>query len=155
MTDNQIKQAYVTGLAARGILRQMVKQAVEKAKDAPAKEPTPAGPGAFGFRDYAGDAAYAPGKKRSFGMDMAEDYLQYGGAGAGIGAIIGALIQIARQKSVMTGALVGAGVGGGVGLAHRGLRHIPGYRDSDLNLLDKLVFDPIAQKEVGIRYGDK
>ena len=111
MTENQIKQAYVTGLAARGLLRQMYKQAEMQ--------------------------------KQAGGMDVAKSYAKYTGAGAGIGAIVGALIQIARQKSLMTGALVGAGIGGGIGAGQRGLNSIDAYRNSDLNLIEKGIVDPL------------
>ena len=129
MTNEQIKQAYVTGLAARGLLRQMCKQAEG------------ADPGSYGFRDYKGDKYYEEGKG-NFGLDIAKDYAAYGAGGAGLGAIIGSLIALARQKSLVSGALVGGGVGAGIGLGHRGLRHIPGYRNSDLNLLDNMVINP-------------
>lgn len=111
MTENQIKQAYVTGLAARGLLRQMYKQAAMQ--------------------------------KQAGGMDVAKSYAKYTGAGAGLGAIIGTLIQIARQKNLMTGALVGAGIGGGIGAGQRGLNSIDAYRNSDWNLLEKGIFDPL------------
>lgn len=143
MTENQIKQAYVTGLAARGLLRQMYKQAAEAEAD---------GAKGWGFSGAGGPDPV--GDDPNFGMDMAKSYIKYTGTGAGLGAIIGTLIQLARQKSLVTGALVGAGIGGGIGAGHRGLRHIKGYRDSDLNVLDPLIFDPIAQAKANM-YADK
>ena len=100
-----IKQAYVRGLAARGLLRQyiMQKQATTTTMENPEV-----------VKNYAEPAIDELGKK-----DSLTDYAVYGGVGAGAGAGLGALIQAIRKQDILPGALWGAGIGGGLGLGTR------------------------------------
>lgn len=97
-----IKQAYVRGLAARGLLRQyiMQKQAAE------IKDPN--------LADQVGKVIDQADNKNSW-----KDWAMYGGIGAGSGAAIGALIQALRKKNILLGAGIGGGIGGSLGLGAR------------------------------------
>ena len=123
--EQMIKQAYVRGLAARGILRMraMQKQAAEAG-------PAPAPKGVFNpayssykdslkSTDPSVEALFNPNGPTLIGKKPwsrgASDALA-GASGAGIGAIIGALVAYARKKKILGSALAGAGIGGLVGV---------------------------------------
>ena len=85
MTDNQIKQAYVTGLAARGLLRQMRKQAA-------GEKSSPGWDIAKSYAGYTGTGA---------------------GIGAIIGALIQLARQKSLVTGALVGGGIGAGIGAG------------------------------------------
>ena len=102
MTPNELNQAYVIGVAARGVLRarEFQKQAMMKQASNPAQ-----------FSDLA-----------TYGKSV--------GIPAGVAAILGALINGARGKSILNGALIGGGIGGLAGLGHQALYDLnPGYQE--------------------------
>ncbi len=114
MTENQIKQAYVTGLAARGLLRQMYKQAAMQKQ---------AGKGmdiAKGFAQYTGAGA---------------------GLGAIIGALIQIARQKSIMTGALVGAGIGGGLGAGQKALND---YVPGYEGFPWNIGKKYVEDPIA-----------
>ena len=86
MTENQIKQAYVTGLAARGLLRQMYKQAAMQKQ---------AGKGMDIAKSYAGYTGVGAG------------------LGAIIGTLIQIARQKSLMTGALVGAGIGGGIGAG------------------------------------------
>ena len=114
--DHLIKQAYVRGLAARGLLRQYVIKAAEKdtGKAALKNARETANKAIDKGRDIATDAIGQATNKDSW-----KDYALYGGVGALGGGALGALIQAARQKEIFPGIAIGSGLGGTLGLGTR------------------------------------
>ena len=114
--DHLIKQAYVRGLAARGLLRQYVIKAAETDTGTAAlKNVRDTANKAFAKgRDIATDAIGQAANKDSW-----KDYAIYGGVGALGGGALGALIQAARQKEMFPGIAIGSGIGGTLGLGTR------------------------------------
>lgn len=106
MTNEQIKQAYVIGKAARGVLRYkyLQKQAMLQKR---AKET--AAPAATGNDTLAAMKA------------LAGEYALPVGASSAAAALLGALIQGARGKSILKGLLVGGGLGGIAGAGGKAL----------------------------------
>ena len=120
-----IKQAYVRGLAARGILRMraILKQAAIGSLPVAGPEIPGGGLPGAGFTDrYKSNdpvlnAVFADGKPaQTKGWSRGATNAIAGLGGAGIGAIIGALIAYARKKKVLGHALAGAGIGGLAGV---------------------------------------
>ncbi|MBQ2619788.1 MAG: hypothetical protein IJF84_00445 [Thermoguttaceae bacterium] len=122
--EQMIKQAYVRGLAARGILRMraMQKQAASGPAIAPRGQDSAYSNGGLkvtepDFGSIAAMSGYDPLRikgKRPWSRG-ASDALA-GAGGAGIGAIIGALVAYARKKKILGHALAGAGIGGLAGV---------------------------------------
>lgn len=121
MTNEQIKQAYVIGKAAKGVLRFRAFQKQAMMKQAVGGVPSD-DPAAHGGKktDSAPPAGGTPVKTEStpktdnpaIKEPYKSDYTTTTLAGSGIGAIMGALIQAARGKDILNGLLVGGGLGG-------------------------------------------
>lgn len=124
--EQMIKQAYVRGLAARGILRMRAMQKQAATGSLPVAGPAllEGGlPGAnftdrYKSTDPVLNAIYANGKpaKESKGLSRLASNALAGAGTAGIGAIIGALVAYARKKKILGHALAGAGIGGLAGV---------------------------------------
>ena len=123
------KQAYINGLAARGVLRNLFMQKAASQPDKPesydsiseaekqvpiAVVPSPTNnsetkpPTEKELKDQEWRYNYlnSDWAKPDFG------YVTPGLTGAGVGALVGALVQAARDKNVLAGAGIGAGIGG-------------------------------------------
>ena len=158
-----IKQAYVRGLAARGILRarMLQKQAADFNPEpvSTTMYDSPVGPkqGPYTRRfiesfmdpykssDPVINAVFSAKPKGKSGLSRGATDALSGLGGAGIGAIIGALIAYARKKKVLGHALAGAGIGGLAGVGgselYRYLNNKGGTTQDDLPLLAPDIAD--------------
>ena len=118
MTNEQIKQAYVVGKAAKGIIRYREFQKQAMMKRAGTEEGAPTKPAKPDNGSFLG----------GYGVPV--------GVGAGTGAILGALIQAARGKSILNGLLVGGGIGGLGGAGYQAMGGIEGAKQA-LGLQDQ------------------
>lgn len=115
------KQAYVRGVAARGILRTRVmqKMAEENTQPGDSAKETPKKTYKLNGSFLDPNPGFFKGVRNSYLKNNffanEGDYLKSGLIGLGAGGIIGALIQAARGKNLLSGALVGGGIGAGLG----------------------------------------
>ena len=171
-----IKQAYVRGLAARGILRAMIMQ--KKASGSDSKDYNPKEdlqdlqskseepdfdllP--LGIRRQVTNARYLD-TDPEFRKSLAYKYLnnslardagipQYavsGLAGAGVMGAIGALIQAARKKNVLKGALIGGGIGAGIGIGGKYINDKYIYPSIQEKHLKKDQLPRTAEEDLGV-----
>lgn len=107
MTNEQIKQAYVVGKAAKGVLRYRYLQKQAMMKQAGQDQQS-------GSPDYEAPLPDPPNRNSADAVD--KGFLGGYGVptltGSAVGSILGALIQAARGKDVLSGLLVGGGLGG-------------------------------------------